>query len=56
MIKTIQCKFHDADDAVIFVKILNKIKDEKMESLTSLDTSMLENAIEKGLESVEEIN
>lgn len=54
--KIIKCTFHDSEQAEIFVRILNKIKDSKMESLTSLDTSMLENSIEKGMEKVEEIN
>jgi hypothetical protein len=54
--KIIKCVFYDSEQAEIFVRIANKIKDSKMESLTSLDTSMLENAIEKGLKTIEEIN
>jgi uncharacterized membrane protein YqhA len=56
MRKVIQCVFDSEEHSQVFVRILTKIKDEKMESLTSLDTSMLENAVEKSLVSVEEIN
>jgi hypothetical protein len=58
MKKVIKCTFKDGEDeqAAIFVKILNKIKDSKMESLTNLDQSVFFNAVEKSIDMIETIN
>jgi len=54
--KIIHVKFKDSESAEIFVKVLNKAKEEKSESLTNLDKAQFFDVCEKKLDSIEEIN
>lgn len=52
----IQVRFSDEQESKFFIKILNKIKDEKSESLSQLDKSSFYDCVEKGLISVESLS
>lgn len=56
MIKILQVRFDNEADSAFFCKILNKIKEEKSESLSQLEKAKFFNCAEKSLISVENLN